>query len=141
MWDTDQPNQVETCGHEIEEAMSYVTDEANGMLTADGLCKDDGIYPMAFHAMNMLVRPSRNAMHQESRLYARLSFNVVVSTKKLTSNWLRLMKLWRKQMAQDYFPLLPMLFPVQMVAAPLWILRLFGVPLGITVMRTRTTMT
>ena len=49
---SDEIYDVETCGGEVEEAMSYITGDGrrdnDAMLLTDGICKDDGLYYKAF---------------------------------------------------------------------------------------------
>jgi hypothetical protein len=60
---SDEIYDVETCGGEVEEAMSYITGDGrrgdDAMLLTDGICKDDGLFYKAFptieEARDMLV--------------------------------------------------------------------------------------
>ena len=49
---SDEIYEVETCGGEVEEAMSYITGDGrrdnDAMLLTDGICKDDGLFCKAF---------------------------------------------------------------------------------------------
>lgn len=65
---SDEIYDVETCGGEVEEAMSYITGDGrrddDAMLLTDGICKDDGLFYKAFPTIEQAFR-SLTKCHDE----------------------------------------------------------------------------
>lgn len=52
-WDNEALCEVETCGHTIEEAKSYIEEDGGGILSAPGLCRDNGVHPKAYSTVDL----------------------------------------------------------------------------------------
>ncbi len=65
---SDEIYEVETCGGEVEEAMSYITGDGrrddDAMLLTDGICKDDGLFYKVFPTI-LQAQESLGKCHDE----------------------------------------------------------------------------